>query len=91
MTCGTTSLRKTRPNCTDDVRVLRLCFMKFLHACQQTTQILPGVDNMTIASCSNKVWRTYHLERHSRTGASQGLPLERHTEQDGEDLASISQ
>ena len=49
--------------CTDDVRVLHLCFRKFLHACQQTTQILPGVDNMTIASYSNKVWRTYHLEK----------------------------
>ena len=49
--------------CRDDVRVLRLCFMKFLHACQQTTQILPGVDNMTIASYCNKVWRTHHLEK----------------------------
>lgn len=37
--------------------------MKFLHACQETTQILPGVDNMTIASYCNKVWQTHHLEK----------------------------
>lgn len=49
--------------CRDDVRVLRLCFMKFFYACQATRQIMPGVDNMTIASYCNKVWRTNHLEK----------------------------
>ena len=49
--------------CRDDVRVLRLCFMKFFNACEATTKIMPGVDNMTIASYCNKVWRTHYLEK----------------------------
>lgn len=49
--------------CRDDVRVLRLCFMKFSDACQATTKIMPGVGNMTIASYCNKVWRTHCLEK----------------------------
>lgn len=54
---------ENRAYCRDDVRVLRLCFMKFFNACQATTQIMPGVNNMTIASYCNKVWRTHHLEK----------------------------
>ena len=49
--------------CWDDVRVLRLCFMKFFDACQATTKIMPGVGNMTIASYCNKVWWTHFLEK----------------------------
>lgn len=36
--------------CPDDVRVLRVCIMKFFEACQATIKIMPGVGNMTIAS-----------------------------------------
>ena len=36
--------------CRNDVRMLRLCFMKFFNACQATIEIMPGVGNMTIAS-----------------------------------------
>ena len=54
---------ENRTYCRDDVRVLRLCFMKFFDACRTTTQIMPEVNNMTIASYCNKVWRTHHLEK----------------------------
>lgn len=35
--------------CRDDVRVLRVCFMKFFEACYNTTKVMPGVNNLTIA------------------------------------------
>ena len=48
--------------CRDDVKVLRVCFLKFLEACMQTTGIMPGVDNLTTASYCNLVWKAKFLE-----------------------------
>ena len=49
--------------CQDDVSVLRKCFMKFYDACRETTGILPGIGNMTIASLCNRIWRAKFLEK----------------------------
>ena len=68
--------------CPDDVRVLRVCIMKFFEACQATIKIMPGVGNMTIASYCNKVWRTNFLEKDT-VGPSQKLTSERCSEQNG--------
>lgn len=44
------------------MRVLRVCFLKFLEACIRATGIIHGVDNLTIASYSSLVWEAKFLE-----------------------------
>ena len=39
-----------------------MCFLKFLETCMQTTGIMPGVDNLPIASYCNLVWKAKFLE-----------------------------
>ena len=62
---------------------------KFFDACEATTQIMPGVGNMTIASYCNKVWRTHFLIRHCGLSSSQRIHPERRAKQDGKDMALL--
>ena len=56
-------LENLKEYCRDDVRVLRICFMRFFEACEMTTGVLPGVASMTIAGFCNRVWRCKFLAK----------------------------
>ena len=71
--------------CREDVRVLRVCFLKFFEACYNTTKVMAGVNNLTIALYCNTVWRTKYLEKDMVGLIPQRLPAEGRAEQDCQD------
>lgn len=44
--------------CRDDVKILRLAWLKFEKSLHEKTGFRPGVDNVSIASFTNLVWRS---------------------------------
>ena len=77
--------------CRDDVRVLRVCFLKFFEACFNTTKLMFGVNNLTIASYCNMVLANQVPGEELRgVDTSQKLPAEGRAEQDCQHLAEVS-
>ncbi len=67
--------------CRQDVKVLRLCFMKFFQSFYEMTGCMPGIRNLTIASLCNTVWRCNFLQEYS-------VPLLPHNGYSGKDIQS---